>query len=281
MLPVGIHLSYWQEAWSDDLLPLVRKARIAGFDVAEFPLLSPETLDYTRLRCALDDEGMLASCGTGLGPETDITSPDTVIRKAGLQHLQACIAGAAALGSPVLGGVTYTAWGFFPQDDLLQRRKHCVESLRIAAKMASDHGVMLCLEVLNRFEGYLLNTARQGVQLVQEVDSSNIKLHLDTFHMNIEEDHLADAILYAGEHLGHFHCVANNRKIPGEGHIPWAEVRQALKTIRYQGYLVTEAFVSTAGEVGRGLSIWRPLADDLDLAASRAAVFLKHEVANV
>jgi D-psicose/D-tagatose/L-ribulose 3-epimerase len=85
----------------------------------------------------------------------------------------------------------------------------------------------------------------------------------------------------AGDYLGHFHCVANNRKIPGEGHIPWAEVCQALQTIRYQGYLVTEAFVNTAGEVGRGLSIWRPLADDLDHAAIRAANFLKREVANV
>lgn len=281
MLSIGIHLSYWQEAWSDDLLPLIAKAKRAGFNVAEFPLLSPGELDFERLRSALDAEEMAASCGTGLGPDTDITSPSHQVRTAGLNHLRACIEGAAKLGSPVLGGVTYAAWGTFPTDDLKQRRKNCIESLRVAGKIAGDHNVTLCLEVLNRFEGYLINTAQQGVQLVEEVGSPHIKLHLDTFHMNIEEDCISDGILTAGNYLGHFHCVENNRKVPGEGHIPWAEVRKALQAVNYHGYLVTEAFVNPAGEVGRGLSIWRPLADDIDQAACRTVEFLKSEVANV
>ena len=152
MLPIGIHLSYWQEAGSDDLLPLILKAKTAGFDVAEFPLLTPDRLDFPRLRAALDGEGILASCGTGLGPDTDITSPDAGIRKQGMNFLQSCIKGAAALGSPVLGGVNYAPWGFFPVDDLAERRKQCIQSLRLAAKMAADHGITICLEVLNRFE---------------------------------------------------------------------------------------------------------------------------------
>jgi D-psicose/D-tagatose/L-ribulose 3-epimerase len=281
MLPIGIHLSYWQEFWSDNLLPLITKAKNAGFNVAEFPLLNPGELDYEQLRAGLDSAEMQASCGTGLGVNSDISSPNPQIRSAGLDHLRACIEGAAKLGSPILGGVTYAAWGSFPTDDLKLRRDLCIDSLRIAGGIAGDHGVTLCLEVLNRFEGYLLNTAKQGVELVREVDHPNIKLHLDTFHMNIEEDCIADAILTAGNYLGHFHCVENNRKIPGEGHIPWSEVRKALQIINYRGYLVTEAFVNPSGEVGRGLSIWRTLADDLDQAASRAAEFLKNEVANV
>ncbi|NMB90251.1 MAG: sugar phosphate isomerase/epimerase [Chloroflexi bacterium] len=281
MLPIGIHLSYWQVSWSDDLEPLILKAKQAGFDVAEFPLMNPLELDYERLRNALTAEGMLASCGTGLGPATDISSPDPEIRQAGLDHLQACFAGAEKLGSPVLGGVTYAGWGLFPDQDLPQRRDLCMQSLRLAGKMAADHGVTLCLEVLNRFEGYLINTVEQGIQFLDEVDSPNIKLHLDTFHMNIEEDNISDAIIQAGNYLGHFHCAENNRKIPGEGHIPWVEVHKALQLARYQGYLVTETFVNPAGEVGRGLTIWRSLADDLDQAAYRAAEFLKHEVANV
>ncbi|KPL78768.1 hypothetical protein ADN00_05915 [Ornatilinea apprima] len=281
MLPIGIHLSYWQVSWSDDLEPLIFKAKKAGFDVAEFPLLNPLDLDYERLRNALVAEGMLASCGTGLGPTTDISSPDPKIRQAGLDHLQACFEGAEKLGSPILGGVTYAAWGMFPDQGFRQRRDFCIQSLRLAGKMAADHGVTLCLEVLNRFEGYIINTAEQGIQLLNEIGHPNIKLHLDTFHMNIEEDNIFEAIMKAGNYLGHFHCVENNRKIPGEGHIPWLEVQKALKLIRYQGYLVTESFVNPAGEVGRGLSIWRPLADDLDQAAHRAAEFLKHEVANV
>ncbi len=281
MLPIGIHLSFWQVSWSDDLEPLIFKAKAAGFDVAEFPLLNPLALDYGRLRSVLDASGMLASCGTGLAPDTDISSPDPEIRRAGLAHLQACLAGAEKLGSPILGGVTYTAWGQTSGLGVQQRRDTCIQSLRLAGKMAADHGVTLCLEVINRFEGDLLNTVAQGIQLINEVDHPNIKLHLDTFHMNIEEDSLSEAILTAGNYIGHFHCAENNRKIPGEGHIPWGEVRQALQTVRYQGYLVTETFVSPAGEVGRGLSIWRPLADDLDQAACRAAEFPKLEVADV
>lgn len=272
---IGIHLSYWQTSWNDNLLPLIDRAHQAGFQVAEFPLLFPADLPYPELKAALDDRGMSASCGTGLNPKTDITHPDPEVRKAGLNHLQACLEGAAQLGSPILGGVTYAPWAFFPDDDWHKRRQRCVHSLRKAASMAEDLNVTLCLEILNRFEGYLLNTVSQGIQLIEEVGSNHLKLHLDTFHLNIEADHLGAEIRAAGSYLGHFHCVANNRKIPGQGHIPWEDVQSALQDIQYPGYLVAETFVNPAGEVGRGMYIWRPLAEDLDEAAADAARFMK------
>jgi len=277
---IGIHLSYWQVKWADDLLPLIGKAKKAGFQVAEFPLLMPEDLDYRALKLELERQHMLASCGTGLGPETDLTSPDPTIRKNGIKFLTACIEGAARLGSPVLGGVTYAPWGLFPEDDHSERRKRCIESLHQAVAVAEREGVVICMELLNRFEGYLINTAEQGLAIITEVNSNYLKLHLDTFHLNIEADHIGNEIKKAGKHLGHFHCVANNRKAPGKGHIPWGEVRQALDEINYQGYLVTETFVNPAGEVGRGLSIWRSLADNLDENARQAAEFLSKEFAD-
>ncbi len=280
-LPIGIHLSYWQERWSDDLLPLIGKAQAVGFEVAEFPLLMPDGLDYSALRSELDATGMLASCGTGLGTQTDITHPDRSVRDAGLKFLRACIEGAAKLGSPALGGVIYAPWALFPDDNLDERRERCIASLKEVAKIAADNNVLLCLELLNRFEGYLINTVEQGLEIIQAVDSNYLKLHLDTFHLNIEADHIGDAIRLGGNHVGHFHCAANNRKIPGAGHIPWAEVKQALKDIHYQGFLVAETFVNPAGEVGRGLFIWRSLADDLDNHARQAADFMKREFADV
>ncbi len=273
--PIGIHLSYWQTKWDDDLLPLIGKAYQAGFDTAEFPLLFPKELDYTALREELDRLDMRASCGTGLGPDTDITHPDPNVRADGIDHLKACIRGAARLGSPVLGGVTYAPWAVFPQDNREKRRESCIRSLKEAASFAQDHNVVLCMEVLNRFEGYLINTVAQGIGIIEEVGSPNLKLHLDTFHLNIEADQIDAEIRAAGQHLGHFHCVANNRKPPGEGHIPWLAVRQALEDIGYQGYLVAEIFVNPAGEVGQGLFIWRELAADLDLAAKQTAEFLQ------
>jgi D-psicose/D-tagatose/L-ribulose 3-epimerase len=281
MRPIGIHLSYWQEKWDDDLLPLIGKAKNAGFDIAEFPLIFPNELNYSRFRAELDDLGMLASCGTGLNPATDITHPSSEIRKAGIDHLRACIEGARKLSSPVLGGVTYAPWAVFPEDNFSERRSRCIESLILAAQIANDNGVTLCMELVNRFEGYLINTVEQGISIIEEVGSNNLKLHLDTFHLNIEADHIGNEIRKAGDRLGHFHVVANNRKIPGAGHIPWDEVRQALIDTNYQGYLVAETFVNPAGEVGTGLFIWRTLAEDMDKAAKKAAEFIRKELAGV
>ncbi len=277
---IGIHLSFWQEQWNDDLRPLIGKAKRAGYDIAEFPLLSPGKLDYAGLRSELDDLGMKATCSTGLGLETDITSPNEEIRKSGITYLRSCIEGARKLDSPILAGVTYAPWAVFPSDDFDLRRKQCIQSMKEVAQMGQDNGVTICMEVLNRFEGYLINTAKQGVELIKEIDHENIKLQLDTFHMNIEEDDIGDAIRTAGVHLGHLHCVGNNRKIPGEGHIPWKDVRDAINEINYKGSIVAETFVNPAGEVGRGLFIWRPLAANLDEAASKSATFLRDLFSN-
>ena len=281
MHAIGIHVSYWQTAWDDNLGPLIGRAAEAGYDGAELPLLQPDTLDVRRLKAALDEHGLRATCGTGLTPQTDITHPDAEVRAAGLTHLRRCLEVAAALESPVLGGVTYAPWGNFPEDDFVARRRRCIAALQEVGKIAEDVGVTLCLEVLNRFEGYLLNTVSQGLTLLAEVGSPAIKLHLDTFHLNIEEDDIGAAIKAAGPQLGHFHCSANHRGCPGTGHIPWRDVRRALKAIDYEGWLVVEAYVRPEGEVGHGVFVWRPLSERLDADARTAAAFLRHEVADV
>jgi D-psicose/D-tagatose/L-ribulose 3-epimerase len=136
------------------------------------------------------------------------------------------------------------------------------------------------MELLNRFEGYLINTVEQGLEIIAAVGSDYLKLHLDTFHLNIEADHIGNAIRLAGDRLGHFHAVENNRKVPGQGHIPWSEVGQALDDIHYAGTVVSESFLSPAGEVGRGLYIWHPPLSDLDQAARQTAEFLRRCFAN-
>ncbi len=279
MGPIGIHLSYWQTAWDDDLLPLIGRAAEAGYDGAELPLLAPEALDVARLKSALADHGLQATCGTGLSPQTDITHPNAGVRTAGIEQLRRCLEIAAALDSPVLGGVTYAPWGVFPEDDLAARRRRCIASLQEVGKIAEDMGVTLCLEVLNRFEGYLLNTVAQGLALLAEIGSPAVKLHLDTFHLNIEEDDIGAAIIAAGPQLGHVHCSANHRGCPGTGHIPWRDVRRALKAIDYQGWRVVEAYVRPEGEVGHSVFVWRAVSETLDADARRAAAFLRQEVA--
>ena len=132
--------------------------------------------------------------------------------------------------------------------------------------MAADHGVHFCLEVLNRFEGYLLNTCAEAVQFVDQVGLPNVHVMLDTFHMNIEEDDMADAIRLAGKRLGHFHTGECNRRVPGKGRMPWREIGQALREIGYDGNVCMEPFVKMGGQVGQDIRIWHNMYDDLSEA---------------
>lgn len=281
MLPIGLHLSFWQTQWSDDLKPLIIQTKEAGFDVCEFPLLTLDQMPLNQLRKILDDNEMKASCSIGLNQSQDVTSPDSQMRKQGIQFLRKCLEAAQKLGSPVLVGVTYAPWGYFPTDNLLERKKNSISAMQEVSHIAQDLGITLCLEVVNRFEGYLINTVEQGLGFLDEINSSAVKLHLDTFHMNIEEDNIANAIRSAGSNLGHIHCVANNRKAPGRGHLEWDSIFLALKNIQYEGFVVAEVFVNPEGEVGRGLSIWHPLASDLIETARETAAFLKKGLADV
>lgn len=134
------------------------------------------------------------------------------------------------------------------------------------ADAAQNYGIELNCEVLNRFEQYLLNDAAEGVAFVKAVDKPNVKVMLDTFHMNIEEDDFASAIRSCEGYLGHFHIGEANRKVPQAGRMPWTEIAKALKDINYNGYLVMEPFVSPGGGVGEDIKVWRDLSDNADAA---------------
>jgi D-psicose/D-tagatose/L-ribulose 3-epimerase len=159
-----------------------------------------------------------------------------------------------------------------------------VKNVKRVGKIAADNGVDFCLEVLNRFEGYLLNTCAEAKAFVEEVDEPNVKIHLDTFHMNIEEDNMLDAIRLAGSRLGHFHVGENNRRVPGSGTLPWQEIGRALKDIGYAGHVVMEPFVLMGGGVGNDIKVWRDLGSGgdeavLDRDAAQSVAFLRNAFA--
>jgi len=153
-----------------------------------------------------------------------------------------------------------------------------VESVYEIGAVARDCGVDFCLECLNRFEGYLINTAEEGVRFVEDVGLPNVKLLLDTFHMNIEEDSFHDAILTAGTHLRRLHTGEANRRVPGQGRLPWNEIGCALRQIGFQGDVVMEPFVRMGGTIGSEIKVWRDISDgadeaQLDYDARRALEF--------
>jgi D-psicose/D-tagatose/L-ribulose 3-epimerase len=149
--------------------------------------------------------------------------------------------------------------------------------MREIIKVAESLGVVCAVEVVNRFEQFMLNTCAEAVEYVKLVESPNIKVMLDSFHMNIEEDNIRDAVLKAGELLGHVHISETNRRPPGRGRFPWLELITALQEIRYPGRIVMEPFTQPGGEVGQDIRVWRDLQEgkDLDEEAKRALFFIK------
>jgi D-psicose/D-tagatose/L-ribulose 3-epimerase len=155
-----------------------------------------------------------------------------------------------------------------------------VENLRWLAEYAGDHGVTLCIEPLNRFETSFINLASQAIEVIDRVDHPACQILLDTFHMNIEEKSLGDAIRVAGPRLRHVHACENDRGTPGTGNIDWDDIAQALKDINYDGPVVIESFTAKVKTIARAAAIWRPLADTQDALAEEGLAFLRQLLTN-
>lgn len=282
MRKISIEIFYWIDRWKEDQIAFFPKAKECDFDGVEISFVSgPETIDIPRMRGELDRLGLDVYCSTGLSPATDITSLDKSIREAGIAYLRLCLETAQRLGSPILGGVTYAPWLHFPppSEDLREYRNRSAAALREVAVIAGDMGVTLTLEILNRFETFMFNTVDEASAFLQQIDHPAVQLQLDTYHMNMEEDSLKQAILDAGDMIGHFHCAASNRKLPGQGHIDWGAIMAALDAANYQGGLVIETFPNPTVETGRTVNTWRSLVTDYDEEAKQAVAFLRRHMA--
>ena len=220
------------------------------------------------------------SCCIGLPPSSDLASSDPGVRKAGVAHLGRIADAMVECGIDRLTGIIYSCWPAAlegRQAGKQQALEWSVAAMKEAMKKAEDLGLTYNVEVVNRFEQFLLNTAEEAVAYVQRVGSPNIRILLDTYHMNIEEDSFQEAIMTAGKLLGHLHTGESNRKPPGRGHIPWKEIGATLKEVGFQGWVVMEPFIMPGGEIGRDIRVNRELMPrvDLDSEARRACVFTR------
>ena len=267
----GIYYSYWEHEWRADFLGYIEKVARLGFDVMEIAAhhindYSNEKLSAVR-QCAKDN-GIALTAGIGPSKEKNLSSPDPLVRKAANEFFRETLENVAKIDVHVIGGALYTYWpiDYSKPVDKAGDRARGIEGIRGIADFANDLGINLCLEVLNRFENHVLNTAAEGVSFVQEVDKPNVKVMLDTFHMNIEEDSMGGAIRSAGALLGHFHTGECNRKVPGRGRMPWREIGEALRDINYAGAVVMEPFVKMGGTIGSDIKVWRDLSQGADAA---------------
>lgn len=289
MNKIGMHFGYWVSNWQTDYVYYVNKVAKLGFDVMEIDTQGLVSLPRQRLyeiKKAYEENGLEITCCTALSKDRDIASPDCSIRENGIEYLKKTLEVVNFMGGKIFAGVIYGAWQAIPEDGIFDKRPYVersIESIKQIVKTAEDYDIDYCVEAVNRFEQYIINSSEEGIEFVNNVSSPNLKLLLDTFHMNIEEDSLGKAIQSAGDKLGHFHIGDCNRKTPGTGHMPWDEIFDALKQTGYNGRIVMEPFVKTGGEVGRDIKVWRDLsgnADELKLdeAARTALGFVKEKL---
>jgi D-psicose/D-tagatose/L-ribulose 3-epimerase len=249
-----------------------------GYDLLETAIEVPGGYDYGRTGAVIKDHGLAVSLVAVLGPDTDLTHEDEKVRENGRAYVRYCIDAAHALGATTLGGPLYSALGRTWQSTAEERERELellAGQLNELAGYAADRGVVLCIEPINRFETSFINTVDQLLDLLDRVDHPTCKALLDTFHMNIEEKSLGDAIRAIGPRLGHLHACENDRGAPGSGHVPWAEVAGALRDINYDGPVVIESFSSQIEAIAAAAAIWRPLAPTQDALARDGLAFMQ------
>ncbi len=273
MNKLGIFMNFWEKNWDADHKKYIRKAAKIGFDILEFqaqPLLEMSDDHIRELKREADAVGIELTYSLGLDRRYDVSSLDEEVRRGGVTYLQNIIRKMHVGGGTLLSGVSYAGWG--TPDRMGDSKKpfwdQSVKSMKEIIKVAEDCGVTYCVEAVNRFETCLINTAKEALAYVAEIDSPNIGVLLDTYHMNIEEDSIGDAIRQVGrDRLKSFHTGDNNRRAPGRGHINWDEVFGALSDIGYTGRIVSEPFVMQGGEVGRDIHVYRDLIENPGEAA--------------
>jgi len=279
----GIYYAYWEKEWEADYLYYIEKAARLGFDILEIgakPLPEYMPDQIKDMKSCAKKSGIELTAGYGPSDQHNIGSSDPAIRRNAKEWFLRLFDIMAQLDIHLIGGALYSYWpiDFTKGVDKNEDWKRSVEGIRMLAPFAASYGITLGMEVLNRFENHILNTAGEGTLFVKEVGMDNVKVMLDTFHMNIEEVSIGDAIKTAGSLLGHFHTGECNRMVPGKGRTPWQEIGNALKEIEYDGPVVMEPFVNTGGQVGQDIHVWRDISNganekQLDEDARESVIF--------
>ena len=267
----GIYYAYWEQEWASDYIPYIEKVAKLGFDFLEIactPINGYSDQQLKDIRQAAKDNGIFLTAGHGPAPSQNLASADPAIVKNAKEFFTTLLNNLEKLDIHTIGGGIYSYWpvDYSKPIDKAGDWARSVKNVREIGKVAADCGVDYCLEVLNRFEGYLLNTAEEGVKFVKEVGLPSVKVMLDTFHMNIEEDSMGDAIRATKGLLGHFHTGECNRRVPGKGRMPWREIGNALNDIGYEGLVCMEPFVRMGGTVGSDIKVWRDISRGADIA---------------
>lgn len=272
---LGIHTLALTPLWDPaDADRLLRPAYEHGARAVEIPLLDPANFDSEGTRKAVERIGMEVVHSLGLPNEMDVVADTEGVG----DFLIGAVRAAKASGAACLSGVTYGSIG---KTSGAPRTKAETDAIcRLLGRVAREAKAMdmrIGIEPCNRYETHLMNTGADGAWFIERIGADNIFVHLDTYHMNIEEAGMEAGIRATGRHLGYIHLSESNRGVPGRGTIDWAGSFAGLKAIGYDGIMTVESFVHVAPEIAGGLAIWRPVAERAGDVIEKGLPFLAGE----
>ena len=277
-MKTGMNLLLWTTHVTEEHFPLFGKLEKTGFDGVEIPLFAGDAAHYKKLRKELDNEGLGCTAVTCASPTANPISPDPGLRRAGLDHIKWAIDMTAIMGGGFLCGPYHSPLAVFSgQGPTADEKKWAAEVIRDAAGYGQKAGVMLAIEYLNRFECYFLTTARDTRAFVQQVDHPNFRMMYDTFHANIEEKNIPETIAAVADSFVHVHISENDRGTPGTGHVHWDETFKALRKVKYDGWMVIEAFSRALPDLAAATKVWRDLFPSTEEVYTQGLRFIKEK----
>ena len=278
---LGVHALVWVGGWSkDQCREAIKNTAEAGYGLIEIPALDPKSIDVEHTKATLKEFGLKGACSLGLSFDADINNEDIEIAKKGEARLMEALNVVENLGGDYLGGVMFSALGKYKFPPTKKARDNAVAALKRLAIAAQSKGITLGLEPVNRYESNLLNTGSQALEMIKDIDESNVLVHLDIYHMNIEEQDLVSPVIEAGSKLGYVHIGASHRGPLGTGNIDFDSFFGALAKIGYKGTITFESFSSTvvAPDLSSTLGIWRNLWTDNKAMAKSAREYIENKI---
>lgn len=275
----GVNTFIWSSSYDETvegMLPLIRKN---GFDGVEVPLFRAGDFPAAKIRNDAEVNGLEVNACSVLVDGLSLITDDAHLRRKTIQHLKELIKAAAEANISRIAGPIYSPVGYLPgRRRTADEWKWAVEGHQALGDTLTAHNVTMAIEPLNRFETFFLNTAADAAALAEQIGHPNTGILFDTFHSNIEEKNIADGYRTVGKHLKHVHTCENDRGIPGSGHVEWTSVFQALKDVKYDGWLTIESFGFALGDLSAAAAIWRDIEKTPESIAFEGIKFLKRNV---
>jgi D-psicose/D-tagatose/L-ribulose 3-epimerase len=276
VIKLGVNTFIWSAAFDQACVDRLPAIKDRGFDGVEVPLFRTTEFPARLIRQLCDRWHLERTVCSVLVPGFSLIDEDPSVRRKTVQHMKEAIAATAAAGARLIAGPLYCPVGWLPgRRRTADEWKWAIEAYQELCPTLEANDVTLGIEPLNRFETFFLNTASDARALAEAVDHPRVGILYDTFHANIEEKNVAEGIKVVGNQIVHFHTCENDRGTPGSGHVPWAEVFDALQQINYSGWWTIESFGFSLGDLSAAAAIWRDIEASPDAIAFDGLEFLR------